>query len=171
MVKRVPDLVNNIPDLPYFVLASLEELLSGTSEHYSYDKPHSKAVKDPILICHTSGSTGQICYYQPSSSFKTDSRLGAPKPITLPNGAFSIDNHRRLSKLEGRETIDYSLFDLDGKSFINTVLGFYVSKSHAVGHESLAYQQVGGIVAITAFPIWYNSHVIMVPSDRPAKGI
>ena len=48
----------------------------------------------------------------------------------------------------------YSLFDLGGKGFINTVPGFHV----------------GGIVAMTAIPVWYNSHVVMVPSNRPANG-
>lgn len=48
----------------------------------------------------------------------------------------------------------YSLFDLRGKGSINTVPGFHV----------------GGIVAMTAIPIWYNSHIIMVPSNRLANG-
>lgn len=137
MAKKIPDLEKNIPDLRNFILASLDELLSGSSEHYPYDKSHAEGVKDPVLICHTSGSTG------------------APKPIILPNGAFSvIDNQRRLSKLEGRKNMDYSLFDLEGKGFINTFPGFHV----------------GGIVAMTALPIWYDSHVVMVPSNRPANG-
>ena len=135
--KKIPDLQKNIPDLREFILASLDDLLTGPSEHYSYDKTHAEGVKDPVLICHTSGSTG------------------APKPIILPNGAFSvIDNQRRLSKLEGRKNMDYSLFDLQGKGFINTFPGFHV----------------GGIVAMTALPIWYDSHVVMVPSNRPANG-
>lgn len=86
MAKRIPDLEKNIPDLRNFVLVSLDDLLTGTSEHDLYDKTHAEGVKDPVLICHTSGSTG------------------APKPIILPNGAFNvIDNQRRLSKLEGRK--------------------------------------------------------------------
>ena len=137
MAKKIPDLEKNIPDLRNFVLASLDDLLTGTSEHYVYDKTHAEGVKDPVLICHTSGSTG------------------APKPIILPNGAFSvIDNQRRLSNLEGRKNMDYSLFDLQGKGFVNTFPGFHV----------------GGIVAMTALPIWYDSHVVMVPSNRPANG-
>lgn len=62
------------------------------------------------------------------SQYQTHSVLGAPKPIILPNGAFSvIDNHRKLSKLPERKNMDYSLFDLDGKGFINTFPGFHVS--------------------------------------------
>lgn len=137
MAKKIPDLEKHIPDLQNFVLASLDDLLTGTSEYYPYLKTHAEGVRDPVLLCHTSGSTG------------------APKPIILPNGAFSvIDNQRRLSKLEGRKNMDYSLFDLQGSGFINTFPGFHV----------------GGIVAMTALPIWYDSHVVMVPSNRPANG-
>ncbi|KAK4693659.1 hypothetical protein P7C71_g3783, partial [Lecanoromycetidae sp. Uapishka_2] len=124
MAKKIPELEKNVPDLRYFVLASLDELLSASSVHY------------PLVI---------------------DSEIaqGAPKPIILPNGAFSvIDNQRRLSKLEGRRNMDYSLFDLGGKGFINTFPGFHV----------------GGMVAMTALPIFYNSHVVMVPSQKPANG-
>ncbi|KAF6237313.1 hypothetical protein HO173_004782 [Letharia columbiana] len=137
MAKKFPDLEKNIPDLRNFFLVSLDDLLTGTSAHDPYDKTHAEGVKDPVLICHTSGSTG------------------APKPIILPNGAFNvIDNQHRLSKLEGRKNMDYSLFDLQGKGFINTFPGFHV----------------GGIVAMTALPIWYDSLVVMVPSNRPANG-
>ena len=137
MAKKIPDLEKNIPDLRNFVLVSFDDLLTGTSEHDLYHKTNAEGVKDPVLICHTSGSTD------------------APKPIILPNGAFNvIDNQRRLSKLEGRKNMDYSLFDLQGKGFINTFPGFHV----------------GGIVAMTALPIWYDSLVVMVPSNRPANG-
>lgn len=86
-------LEKHIPDFQNFVLASLDNLLTGSSGHCPYVKTHAEAVKDPVLISHTSGSTG------------------APKPIIFPNGAFSVvDNQRRLSKLEGRKNMDYSLF-------------------------------------------------------------
>lgn len=97
---------------------SLLHLLVGTSDICPYVKTHAQGVKDPVLICHTSGFTG------------------APKPIIIPSGAFSVtDNQRRLSKLEGRKNMDYSLFDVQGKGFINTFPGFHV----------------GGSVAMTAF--------------------
>ena len=47
----------------------------------------------------------------------------------------------------------YSLFDLRGKGFINTFPRFHVSES----------------VAMTALPICYESHVVVVPFNRPAN--
>lgn len=60
MAKKIPDLEKNVPDMRYFVLASLEELLTTPSVHYPYEKSHAEGIKDPVLICHTSGSTGQL---------------------------------------------------------------------------------------------------------------
>ena len=112
MAEKIPDLEKNIPDLRNFILASLDDLLTGSSEHYPYDKLHAKDVKDPVPIPHTSGSTG------------------APKPIILPNGAFSvIDNQRRLSKLEGRKNMDYSLFDLQGQWSLTHYRAFMLVES------------------------------------------
>ncbi|CAF9939074.1 MAG: hypothetical protein ALECFALPRED_007972 [Alectoria fallacina] len=92
--------------------SSLDDLLTGSSEHYPYDKLHAEDVKDPVPIPHTSGSTG------------------APKPIILPNGAFSvIDNQRRLSKLEGRKNMDYSLFDLQGQWSLTHYRAFMLMES------------------------------------------
>lgn len=49
-----------MPDLQHFVLESLEHILAGYSEHYPYDREHADGVKDPVLVCHTSGSTGYL---------------------------------------------------------------------------------------------------------------
>ncbi|KAI1621302.1 hypothetical protein EDD37DRAFT_581368, partial [Exophiala viscosa] len=137
IVKRLGALESQILGLQHFVVEELEDLLSSKSPNFPYNKTHAEAVKDPVLICHTSGSTG------------------APKPIVLPNGAFSvIDNQRKLSKIEGRQNMDYSLFDLDGNYFVNTFPGFHV----------------GGMVAMAALPIYYNTAIVMVPHDQPANG-
>ncbi|KAK7885322.1 hypothetical protein LTR67_010500 [Exophiala xenobiotica] len=137
IVKRLGPLESQIPGLQHFVVEELEDLLSSKSPDFPYSKTHAEAVKDPVLICHTSGSTG------------------APKPIILPNGAFSvIDNQRKLSKIEGRRNMDYSLFDLAGNYFVNTFPGFHV----------------GGMVAMAALPLYYNTAIVMVPHDQPANG-
>ena len=53
MAKKIPDLEKKIPDLRNYILALLDDLLTGSSEHYPYDKSHAEGVKDSVLICHT----------------------------------------------------------------------------------------------------------------------
>ena len=42
-----------------FNVPSLDELLDKRPEHYPYHKSWAEAWNDPILLTHTSGSTGQ----------------------------------------------------------------------------------------------------------------
>lgn len=58
MLRKVHELEEKVPNLRYFVLASLDDLLTTSAPHYPYSKSHADGVKDPVLICHTSGSTG-----------------------------------------------------------------------------------------------------------------
>jgi hypothetical protein len=60
MESKINDLKENHENLQSFVLMSLDELLSTPSKHYPYEKSWSEAWSDPILIAHTSGSTGKF---------------------------------------------------------------------------------------------------------------
>ncbi|KAK4986085.1 putative NRPS-like protein biosynthetic cluster [Elasticomyces elasticus] len=46
------------PDLQVFVIPTFEEMLGGVDKTFPYNKPWLESHEDPILICHTSGSTG-----------------------------------------------------------------------------------------------------------------
>jgi len=47
-----------VPTLQLFQLPSFHEMLSGNTADYPYEKEFGDAENDPVLICHTSGSTG-----------------------------------------------------------------------------------------------------------------
>ena len=61
--EEVAPLVNNLiaihPGLRPTQIASLDEILSGTGPQYPYKKSFDEARDDPIVILHSSGSTGQ----------------------------------------------------------------------------------------------------------------
>ena len=38
---------------------SFDEMLNSTVEHYPYDKEFSEAKDDPVVVLHSSGSTGK----------------------------------------------------------------------------------------------------------------
>lgn len=71
-----------------FVFPELEELLSSQAKPYAYNKSYEEACNDPVVIVHTSGSTG------------------LPKPIVRRHSALrNIDAHHLIPPLEdGRET-------------------------------------------------------------------
>ena len=72
-----------------FQVTTLEQLLSERDVRpYLYEKTFEEAVHDPILIVHTSGTTGM------------------PKPIVLTHAmAASIDAQMIPSDLDGRKNV------------------------------------------------------------------
>ena len=63
--EEVVPLVNKLtaihPGLRPTQTASLDEILSGTGPEYPYNKSFDEARDDPIVVLHSSGSTGQHC--------------------------------------------------------------------------------------------------------------
>ena len=81
-----------------FIFPSFLELLKDHAKPFEYTK-HSwrDAVTNPVVVLHSSGSTGQ------------------PKPITMTHGTFSIlDLERKLPGVPGRQNRDYRMWDLPG---------------------------------------------------------
>ncbi len=58
--ERVHDLQRQKKDLQIYAVQSLNDFLQEYSEHYSYDVEFSDVRWDPVLILHSSGSTGSI---------------------------------------------------------------------------------------------------------------
>ncbi|KAK4998933.1 hypothetical protein LTR66_001923 [Elasticomyces elasticus] len=86
-----------MPNLESFEVPTLKEMLDGPSKHYPYSKDWTKAKDEPVIICHTSGSTGSY------------------KPIVLDHMYFAIyDNMRKLPLIEGRKNLSYANFDFPG---------------------------------------------------------
>ncbi|KAK4948799.1 hypothetical protein LTR28_007352, partial [Elasticomyces elasticus] len=112
--KRIKDLV---PGLQFVQLSSFDEMLRGNTADYPYDKVFTEAENDPVLICHTSGSTG------------------APKPITLTNGNWAVvDNLRKIPKTPGRKNQDWSLFSFEDRDcFLSSFPPFHLIGSTETG--------------------------------------
>lgn len=57
--SRIADLKTARADLQTYVVADVDDLLgSCQAQYYPYDKSWCEARNDPILIAHSSGSTG-----------------------------------------------------------------------------------------------------------------
>ena len=142
MTSKVTDWKSAKPDLNLLLVPSLAEMLSPSSAPapYPYTKPFISTIRDPVLICHTSGSTGN------------------PKPIGLTNGTFGVlDNHRKVPLLPGRTNGDYTCYNFTSTPntrFICTFPPFHVA----------------GMLGLVVFPILYNSTVAVPPADTPASG-
>ena len=67
VVPKIEQLRANKPDLNIHTVPLIERMMEEPTTHYPYNKTFEEAQNDPIIICHTSGSTG------------------APKPILLTN--------------------------------------------------------------------------------------
>src|SRR5262245_53778993 len=84
--SKISDIQTIKSELRGFAVPELDELINSPSKHYDYNKSWAEARTDPIIIAHSSGSTGN------------------PKPTTITNGVFSTyDNHRKIPKIEGRK--------------------------------------------------------------------
>ena len=57
---------NLVNGLQLYQLPSYQEIVATNAAEYSWDKTFVEAENDPILICHTSGSTGE--YFRKSNS-------------------------------------------------------------------------------------------------------
>ncbi len=97
------------PQLRALEAPPLPSLLASSGRHYPYTKAWADARTDPIVIAHSSGSTGN------------------PKPTAITNGVYSAyDNHRKAEKIPGRLNQTYELLNLDGERFFNPFPPFHV---------------------------------------------
>ncbi|KAF3764063.1 hypothetical protein M406DRAFT_107415 [Cryphonectria parasitica EP155] len=90
-------------------MPSLDELLATEPREYTYSRKNFEDAKnDPILVLHSSGSTG------------------LPKPIVMTNGTFAaLDNEKTLPGVEGRTKRDYSIWDFEGGGKFFTPMPFF----------------------------------------------
>lgn len=59
-------------DMSTMAIKPLDELLSNGSERYPYGETFAKAEKEPVLVLHSSGSTGRYPVPSPCSSTHGD---------------------------------------------------------------------------------------------------
>ena len=111
-VPQVERLRQAKTDVQIFEIPTISQMLEMPDRRFLYKKTFAEAENDPIICCHTSGSTG------------------APKPIQLTNHYFAAyDNHRKIPQLRGRgRNVDYATFDtLDCAYYYNTFPPFHIA--------------------------------------------
>lgn len=59
MQQRIAEIKQRIPDLQAFEVPELDSLLLSQPEHYEYKRTWKQGRTDPIIIAHSSGSTGK----------------------------------------------------------------------------------------------------------------
>ena len=103
-------------NLDTYVVSPFDEWVSASTKSYEYIKSFEEAIDDPIIVLHSSGSTGD------------------PKPITNTNGFFAMAD-RPLPVCEGREHGGIALLDYEGGgSYFSPFPGF-----HLAGITALAF--------------------------------
>jgi hypothetical protein len=102
------------PGLHLFELDSLDELLEKPSaKHFPYLKTWTNCWKEPVIIAHSSGSTGE--HQLRSMKGISNSTVGFPKQITITNGALSVyDSQRFIPTVPGRRNQDNAMFNFSG---------------------------------------------------------
>ncbi|KAI1873834.1 uncharacterized protein JN550_003103 [Neoarthrinium moseri] len=90
------------------VLPSLRQMLQSSPARYPFLKSFDEARNDPVVILHSSGSTG------------------APKPITMTHGSFAaVDFEHIMPAPAGREKRDASFFEFDEETRMFLILPFF----------------------------------------------
>ncbi|MCJ1421898.1 hypothetical protein MMC32_008265 [Xylographa parallela] len=97
MTRVVEPLQGICPQLTVIEVQTLDELLSKCSRRFIFNKTFADAQKDPILVIHSSGSTGN------------------PKLITMTHGTLSAtDNDRYMPTPRGRLPQNGAQFNFKG---------------------------------------------------------
>ncbi|KAI0202451.1 hypothetical protein F4808DRAFT_76239 [Astrocystis sublimbata] len=100
---------------------AFKAMLNSTPDRFPYEKSFDEVCNDPVLVLHSSGSTGE------------------PKPITMTHASFAVlDNERNYPEVPGRKRIDWSLYKLQGEGRIFTVFPFF----HLGGFLGLAFNPI-----------------------------
>ncbi|KAI1655328.1 acetyl-CoA synthetase-like protein [Daldinia decipiens] len=132
------------PKIHIWEVPSFEQMLKSSPEHFEYEKTFDEARDDPVVILHSSGSTG------------------VPKPITMTHGSFAVlDNEHNLPQVPGRKKRDWSMWTFDGEARVYTVFPFF--------HVSFAFQYKVQTIFMNASPVLGPPH--MVPDGRLLKYI
>ncbi|KAF2012923.1 acetyl-CoA synthetase-like protein [Aaosphaeria arxii CBS 175.79] len=97
--------------IPAHPITPLETLIQKDTPHYPFTKSYEEAKWDPILILHSSGSTGP------------------PRPIYMNHNTFAVgDNDRNLPIVPGRVNQNWSLWDFpENEHFFSPFPAFHLA--------------------------------------------
>ncbi|KAI1370978.1 acetyl-CoA synthetase-like protein [Hypoxylon crocopeplum] len=109
---EVAPIMKHLLDLEHTIHAqtvpSFDEMMMSSPKHYPYLKSFDEARNDPIVVLHSSGSTG------------------LPKPITMTHGSFAtLDNEHNLASVPGRKNRDSTIWKFDGEARVYIVFPFF----------------------------------------------
>ncbi|KAF2176481.1 acetyl-CoA synthetase-like protein [Zopfia rhizophila CBS 207.26] len=107
----VNPLLDQKADLKTHQVQALEDLTLPEAEHFPFDRDYDAAKWDPILILHSSGSTGP------------------PRPIQMNHATFAVgDNDRNLPTVPGRVNQNWALWDFAEKeTFFSPFPAFHLA--------------------------------------------
>lgn len=105
---------------------TFQAMFDSSPNHFHYNQEYNLAKDHPVVVLHSSGSTGRLSCAK-SSQTLTDAP-GLPKPITMTHATFAVlDRERNLPKVSGRKNRDYSIWDFkDGGRFYTVFPYFHV---------------------------------------------
>ncbi|OTB19794.1 hypothetical protein K445DRAFT_52566 [Daldinia sp. EC12] len=90
------------------VVPSFDEMMNSNPDHYPYTASFDSNKNDPVVVLHSSGSTG------------------LPKPVTMTHGTFAaLDNQRNLQIPPDRERRDNMMWEFDGEARVYTIFPFF----------------------------------------------
>ncbi|KAI0490870.1 acetyl-CoA synthetase-like protein [Xylaria cf. heliscus] len=116
-------------------IPSFNDMLNSTPDYFPYDKVFDEASNEPILVLHSSGSTGP------------------PKPIIITHASFAVlDNEKNYPEVPGRKRMDWSIYNLKGEGRTFTVFPFF----HLGGFLGLAFNPIMN----NACPVLGPPHVL-----------
>ena len=128
---KINELVAEKKDLQTFAVKSLDDMLQGHNRCYPYEVTYAEARKDPVLILHSSGSTGTVFLHQGDFTRNTNTmNIGPPKPVISNHATWAVvDNDRNLRTIKGRRNQNYALFNFpgDGGRYFAAFPPFHVS--------------------------------------------
>lgn len=98
LAPLIHDITSTRPDIRVSAVESQGALLAAPHDPFPYAKSFGEAVDDPIVVLHSSGSTGM------------------PKPVVMTNGTLAVqDNDRNFPTVEGKTNHDLSIWDFHGE--------------------------------------------------------
>ncbi|KAL8650254.1 MAG: hypothetical protein Q9226_005223 [Calogaya cf. arnoldii] len=140
MLPIAETMKKEIKQLCVVAVPTLDDMLVDASEHYPYEKDYSTARWEPMVVLHSSGSTG------------------IPKPIVMNHATFAVvDNDRNLAEIPGRRNQNFSLWNFGNEG------GFSFSSFppfHLGGF--VAY------IALPIYSTY--SSVVLGPPNKPSTG-
>ncbi|KAI4234458.1 MAG: hypothetical protein LQ349_003784 [Xanthoria aureola] len=126
--------------LRFLAVPTLNEMLVDASEPYLYDKDYATARWDPMVVLHSSGSTG------------------IPKPIVMNHATYAVvDNDRNLATVPGRRNQNFSLWNFgdDGGFSFSSFPPFHLG---------------GFVAYIVLPIYSTHSTVVLGPPNKPSTG-